>query len=67
MPAGPCQGDDVLPGTPKVAYLYMLQSQGLLHDTYVYGVDAKRIIPTLIHPNEVMDGAIVSRELRFRL
>lgn len=45
---------------PKVAYLYMLQSQGLLHDTYVYGVDAKRIIPTLIHPNEVMDGAIVS-------
>ncbi|HON33322.1 MAG TPA: glycine/sarcosine/betaine reductase component B subunit [Synergistales bacterium] len=48
------------PGLPKVAYLYMLQSQGLLHDTYVYGVDAKRIIPTLIHPNEVMDGAIVS-------
>jgi glycine reductase len=47
-------------GLPKVAYLYMLQSQGLLHDTYVYGVDAKRIIPTLIHPNEVMDGAIVS-------
>ena len=48
------------PGLPKVAYLYMLQTQGLLHDTYVYGVDAKRIIPTLIHPNEVMDGAIVS-------
>jgi glycine reductase len=47
-------------GLPKVAYLYMLQSQGLLHDTYVYGVDAKKIIPTLIHPNEVMDGAIVS-------
>lgn len=48
------------PGLPKVAYLYMLQTQGLLHDTYVYGVDAKRIIPTLIHPNETMDGAIVS-------
>lgn len=47
-------------GLPKVAYLYMLQSQGLLHDTYVYGVDAKKILPTLIHPNEVMDGAIVS-------
>jgi len=38
----------------------MLQSQGLLHDTYVYGVDAKKILPTLIHPNEVFDGAIVS-------
>jgi len=45
---------------PKVAYAYMLQSQGLLHDTYVYGVDAKQIIPTLIYPTEVMDGAIVS-------
>ncbi len=48
------------PGLPKVAYLYMLQSQGLLHDTYVYGVDAKKILPTLINPTEVMDGAIVS-------
>jgi glycine reductase len=48
------------PGLPKVEYHYMLQSQGLLHDTYVYGVDVKRIIPTLIHPNEVIDGAIVS-------
>lgn len=48
------------PNLPKVAYVYMLQTQGLLHDTYVYGVDAKRIIPTLIYPTEVMDGAIVS-------
>lgn len=48
------------PDLPKVAYVYMLQSQGLLHDTYVYGVDAKQIIPTLIYPTEVMDGAIVS-------
>lgn len=38
----------------------MLQSQGLLHDTYVYGVDAKKIVPTFIYPTEVMDGAIVS-------
>jgi len=48
------------PGLPKVAYLYMLQSQGLLHDTYVYGVDAKRILPTFMYPTEPMDGAIVS-------
>ena len=38
----------------------MLQTQGLLHDTYVYGVDAKKIIPTIIYPTEVFDGAIVS-------
>lgn len=48
------------PELPRVAYVYMLQTQGLLHDTYVYGVDAKRIVPTLIYPTEVMDGAILS-------
>lgn len=45
---------------PKVGYVYMLQTQGLLHDTYVYGVDAKQIVPTIVYPTEVMDGAIVS-------
>ena len=45
---------------PRVAYVQMLQSQGLLHDTYVYGVDAKKIVPTILSPTEVMDGAIVS-------
>ena len=48
------------PGLPKVAYIYMLQSQGLLHDTYVYGIDAKVMLPTMISPTETMDGAIVS-------
>jgi glycine reductase complex component B subunit alpha and beta len=48
------------PGLPRVGYVLMLQSQGLLHDTYVYGVDAKQIIPTLIGPTELMDGAIIS-------
>lgn len=48
------------PDLPKVGYVYMLQTQGLLHDTYVYGVDAKKIIPTILYPTEVMDGAIIS-------
>lgn len=48
------------PELPKVAYIQMLQSQGLLHDTYVYGVDAKESLPTIIYPTEIMDGAIVS-------
>lgn len=48
------------PNLPKVAYVYMLQTQGLLHDTYVYGVDAKKIVPTILYPTEVMDGAILS-------
>lgn len=48
------------PHLPKVGYVYMLQTQGLLHDTYVYGVDAKKIVPTILYPTEVMDGAILS-------
>ncbi|WP_026894809.1 glycine/sarcosine/betaine reductase component B subunit [Clostridiisalibacter paucivorans] len=48
------------PELPKVAYVLMLQSQGLLHDTYVYGVDVKNIVPTIISPTEIMDGAIIS-------
>ncbi|MDF2673111.1 MAG: beta-aspartyl-peptidase, partial [Clostridiales bacterium] len=48
------------PDLPKVVYVYMLQTQGLLHDTYVYGVDGKKIIPTFIYPTEAFDGAVVS-------
>ncbi len=45
---------------PKVAYVQMLQTQGLMHDTYVYGVDMKQSLPTMICPTEIMDGAIIS-------
>ncbi|MBQ6384949.1 MAG: glycine/sarcosine/betaine reductase component B subunit [Lachnospiraceae bacterium] len=48
------------PDLPKVGYVHMLQSQGLLHDTWYYGVDAKQIVPTIMYPTEIMDGAIVS-------
>ena len=48
------------PDLPKVAYVLMLQSQGLLHDTYVYGVDAKKTLSTMLSPTEIFDGAIIS-------
>lgn len=48
------------PDLPKIGYVHMLQSQGLLHDTYYYGVDAKQFIPTFMYPTEIMDGAIIS-------
>ena len=48
------------PNLPKVVYAYMLQTQGLLHNTYYYGVDVKQIVPTFMYPTEAMDGAIVS-------
>jgi len=48
------------PDLPKVAYVEMLISQGLLHDGYVYGVNSQLILPTLLHPNEELDGAVIS-------
>ena len=57
---GIMEGAEKMPGLPRVAYVHMLQSQGLLHDTYVYGVDAKKTLSTIMTPTEIMDGAIVS-------
>jgi len=48
------------PDLPRVGYVLMLQSQGLLHDTYVYGVDMKQSLTTMLSPTEIMDGAILS-------
>lgn len=54
------EGIEKYPDLPRVAYVLMLQSQGLMHDTYVYGVDAKQSLTTMIMPTEIMDGAIIS-------
>lgn len=54
------EGVNKYPNLPRVAYVYMIQSQGLMHDNYIYGLDAKGILPTLISPTEVIDGIIVS-------
>ncbi|MCL2235862.1 MAG: glycine/sarcosine/betaine reductase component B subunit [Defluviitaleaceae bacterium] len=48
------------PDLPRIGYVQMLQTQGLLHDTYVYGVDMKESLTTMINPTEILDGAIVS-------
>ncbi|MCF7936541.1 MAG: glycine/sarcosine/betaine reductase component B subunit [Synergistales bacterium] len=48
------------PELPKIVHVCMSITQGLLHDTYLYGVDMKHSLPTLVHPNEILDGAMVS-------
>lgn len=48
------------PDLPKVVYCEMLIAQGLLHDGYIYGHDAKTTLPTFLHPNEELDGAVIS-------
>jgi len=53
---GASQGKDL----PGVVYICHLQSQGLFRDTFVYGEDARALLPTVLHPNEVLDGAVIS-------
>lgn len=51
---------DTDPSLPRIVYLYQAQSQGIFSDTYLYGRAIQDMVPTLIHPNELMDGALVS-------
>ena len=45
---------------PRAALVYQVQSQGDLRRTFVYGRPADSMLPTLLNPLEVLDGAVVS-------
>lgn len=47
-------------GLPRVVYIYMLLSQGLLHDTYVLGRNARDGLPCIVNPSLLLDDVIVS-------
>lgn len=54
------------PGTnggrrPRVVYISPLMHEGSVHNTYLYGVKLSST-PTLFHPNEMLDGAVVSAD-----
>ncbi|MBF6568673.1 MAG: hypothetical protein IVW54_07340 [Candidatus Binataceae bacterium] len=57
----PHQSDDT--GRPRVAYIYMLASQQMpteADEPILYGDNVRTLLPTVIHPNEILDGAIVA-------
>lgn len=45
---------------PNVGYVYQISSAGFCRDTFLYGADFHGMYPTLIHPNEILDGALVN-------
>jgi glycine reductase len=51
------------PGLPRIAYYYQIYSPQHDHlgmsDPCFYGTDVRNLTPTIIHPNEVLDGGIV--------
>ena len=50
----------VSPGLPRIVYIDQIMSQTLMTQTFIYGQQLGDALPTLIHPNELIDGAIVS-------
>jgi glycine reductase len=48
------------PALPRVVYVHQIQSQGTYSRTFFYGKQLDDLMPTLVHPNEMLDGALVS-------
>lgn len=48
----------------RVAYVDQVQQQGFLVQTFLYGEPVESLAPTVVHPNEYFDGAIVSGNYR---
>ncbi|MFH2123361.1 MAG: glycine/sarcosine/betaine reductase component B subunit [Pseudomonadota bacterium] len=48
------------PLLPRIAYVYPLLTQGLLHDSYLWGKNAMHGLPRFVEPHLLLDGAITS-------
>ena len=45
---------------PNVVLVWQCQNQGPYANTFLYGLPIYDIVPTILHPNEMLDGCIVS-------
>lgn len=52
--------DDIDPALPNVVLVWQCQNQGPYANTYLYGQSIDNLVPTLLHPNELLDGSVVS-------
>ncbi len=55
-PVAPGRVDDL----PRIAAITNLQTQGSFKDVFVYGRSLSRCLPTLVDPDELDDGIVVS-------
>lgn len=51
---------EVKPDLPNVVLAWYCQNQGVYANTYLYGLPIDNLVPTLLHPNELLDGCLVS-------
>lgn len=45
---------------PKIACIYITECHETIREPFIYGDNPRRYFPTVCHPNEFMDGAMVS-------
>ncbi len=45
---------------PNVVLVWQLQNQGPYSNSFLYGKSIDELVPTILHPNELLDGCIVS-------
>jgi glycine reductase len=47
-------------GFPRIVWVHQVRAQGPMLQTHVYGHEFSGCLPTILHPNEILDGAVVS-------
>lgn len=52
--------DDINSDLPNVVLVWQCQNQGTYSNTFLYGEPIDNIVPTLLHPNDMLDGCVVS-------
>jgi len=52
------------PALPRVVYVNLLHQQGLMAQTFLYAKHTQGLEPTILHPNEMLDGALVNGNYR---
>lgn len=52
--------DEVNPDLPNVVLVWQCQNQGPYSNTFLYGQPIDNMVPTILHPNEMLDGCVVS-------
>jgi glycine reductase len=55
-PIGPRGGE----GSPSVCVILQVASEGPFLDTFLYGLPLQGLVPTVLDPREVLDGALTS-------
>lgn len=52
--------EETNPDLPGVVLVWQCQNQGPYASTFLYGMPIDDFFPTLLHPNEMLDGCVVS-------